>query len=78
MIRELSERIPGTTALAPIKCGRPTPNWSKPKVPRGNELVALVSLIRRVAGIDQALTSYDKTVDRTSPTGSGNARPGPA
>ena len=29
-----------------------------------NELVALVSLIRKVAGIDATLTSYDKTVDR--------------
>ena len=29
-----------------------------------NELVALVSLIRRVTGIDSQLTPYDKTVDR--------------
>ena len=29
-----------------------------------NELVALVSLIRKVAGIDTTLTSYDKTVDK--------------
>jgi type I restriction enzyme R subunit len=29
-----------------------------------NELVALVSLIRKVAGIDQTLTPYDKTVDK--------------
>ncbi|MBK8920448.1 MAG: DEAD/DEAH box helicase family protein [Saprospirales bacterium] len=29
-----------------------------------NELVALVSLIRRVAGIDRQLTPYDKTVDK--------------
>ena len=29
-----------------------------------NELVALVSLIRRVAGIDPTLTSYHKTVDK--------------
>ena len=29
-----------------------------------NELVALVSLIRKVAGIDATLTSYDKTVDK--------------
>ncbi len=28
-----------------------------------NELIALVSLIRKVAGIDNNLTSYDKTVD---------------
>ena len=29
-----------------------------------NELVALVSLIRRVSGIDAALTPYSKTVDK--------------
>ena len=29
-----------------------------------NELVALVSLIRRVAGIDPTLTAYHKTVDK--------------
>jgi type I restriction enzyme R subunit len=29
-----------------------------------NELIALVSLVRRVCGIDTALTSYDKTVDK--------------
>lgn len=29
-----------------------------------NELTALVSLIRRVCGIDQELTAYDKTIDR--------------
>jgi type I restriction enzyme R subunit len=29
-----------------------------------NELVALVSLIRKVVGIDTTLTSYDKTVDK--------------
>jgi len=29
-----------------------------------NELVALVALIRRVTGIDSALTPYDKTIDR--------------
>jgi len=35
-------------------------NGKSPK----NELVALVSLIRRVTGIDAQLTAYDKTVDR--------------
>ncbi|MGB3479274.1 MAG: DEAD/DEAH box helicase family protein [Halobacteriota archaeon] len=35
-------------------------NGKSPK----NELVALVSLIRRVTGIDDKLTAYDKTVDR--------------
>jgi type I restriction enzyme, R subunit len=35
-------------------------NISSPK----NELIALVSVIRRVIGIDNVLTPYDKTVDR--------------
>jgi type I restriction enzyme R subunit len=35
-------------------------NGKSPK----SELVALVSLIRRVTGIDDKLTAYDKTVDR--------------
>ncbi|VVB84245.1 Uncharacterised protein [uncultured archaeon] len=35
-------------------------NGKSPK----NELIALVSLIRRVTGIDNQLTAYDKTVDR--------------
>lgn len=29
-----------------------------------NEIIALVSLIRKVIGIDQALTPYDKTIDK--------------
>lgn len=33
-----------------------------------NELVALVSLVRRVTGIDKNLTRYDKTVDRNFQT----------
>jgi type I restriction enzyme R subunit len=35
-------------------------NGKSPK----DELIALVSLIRRVTGIDDKLTAYDKTVDR--------------
>ncbi|MBC7511200.1 MAG: restriction endonuclease subunit R, partial [Ferruginibacter sp.] len=33
-----------------------------------NELTALVSLIRNVAGIDEKLTGYDKTVDKNFQT----------
>jgi type I restriction enzyme R subunit len=35
-------------------------NGKSPK----DELIALVSLIRRVTGMDNKLTAYDKTVDR--------------
>lgn len=37
-----------------------TVNGQSPK----NELIALVSLIRRITGIDDKLTAFDKTVDR--------------
>jgi len=39
--------------LDQVQCGNPK-----------NELVALVSLLRRVSGIDAALTPYDRTVDK--------------
>ena len=65
MIKDLSEYIVrNKPTLAPLKV------WSayeqlegasgKPK----NELIALVSLIRKVAGIDNDLTPFDKTVDK--------------
>lgn len=65
MIKDLSEYIVrNKPTLAPQKV------WSayeqlegstgKPK----NELIALVSLIRKVAGIDNDLTPFDKTVDK--------------
>ncbi len=66
MVKELLEKLKlEKPTLAPysiwqayeqldnVNCGNPK-----------NELVALVSLIRRVIGIDGALTPYDKTVDR--------------
>ncbi|SFF49735.1 type I restriction enzyme, R subunit [Paenibacillus algorifonticola] len=66
MLKDLLEKLrldkPG---LAPIsiwqayeqldQVGQSTPK---------NELIALVALIRRVVGIDQKLTSFDKTVDK--------------
>jgi len=66
MIKELLENLKlEKPALAPysvwqayeqldnVNCGNPK-----------NELVALVSLVRRVTGIDDSLTPYDKTVDK--------------
>ena len=66
MIRELLTKIKmDRPAFAPyhvwqayeyldnVNCGNPK-----------NELVALVSLVRRVVGIDGVLTPYDKTVDK--------------
>ena len=65
MIRELLERLKADKpALAPLRIWHAyeqleTVNGTTPK----NELIALVSLIRRVTGIDPVLTIYDKTVD---------------
>jgi type I restriction enzyme, R subunit len=65
MIRELADAIVADKPLlAPLKV------WHAYEVLEGasgqpkNELVALVSLIRKVTGIDSTLTSYDRTVDK--------------
>jgi type I restriction enzyme R subunit len=78
MIRDLYEKI--TTEqplLSPLHVWRAyqtdvTLSLSKGEPKKGgnilvsprNELIALVSLIRRVTGIDENLTPYDKTVDK--------------
>ena len=65
MIRELLDRLKADKpALAPMRIWHAYEqlekvNGTSPK----NELIALVSLIRRVTGIDPVLTMYDKTVD---------------
>ena len=65
MIKELVERIVlEKPALAPMTVWRAYEQLERVKGKPGNELVALVSLIRRVAGIDAGLTAYDQTVDR--------------
>lgn len=65
MIRDLSEKILlERPTLAPMKVWNAYAELEKAVGSPKNELVALVALIRRVAGIDEALTSYDKTVDR--------------
>jgi type I restriction enzyme, R subunit len=65
MIRELVDAIiADKPVLAPLSV------WHAYEVLEGasgqpkNELTALVSLIRKVVGIDETLTSYDKTVDK--------------
>lgn len=70
MIKDLVEKIVlDKPTLAPLSVWRAyeqldastnSATISSPK----NEMVALVSLIRRVIGIDNVLTPYDKTVDR--------------
>ena len=51
-------------ALAPLSVWRAYEVLESVSGQPKNELVALVSLIRKVAGIDTTLSSYDKTVDR--------------
>jgi type I restriction enzyme, R subunit len=72
MIKELAETIVADRpVLAPLSVWHAYELLEKVSghLPAGkagpkNEFVALVSLIRKVAGIDATLTSYDKTVDK--------------
>jgi type I restriction enzyme R subunit len=65
MIRELVDKIvTDKPTLAPLNVWRAYELLESVSGQPKNELVALVSLIRKVAGIDVSLTSYDKTVDK--------------
>lgn len=65
MIKEVLEKLQNEKpALAPMNVWRAyetlEPSSGSPK----NELIAIVSLIRKITGLDTSLTAYDKTVDR--------------
>ncbi|MRS01953.1 DEAD/DEAH box helicase [bacterium] len=65
MIRELVDKIVADKpTLAPLGVWRAYEILEGVSGQPKNELVALVSLIRKVAGIDATLTTYDKTVDK--------------
>lgn len=65
MLKELSEQIIRTKpTLAPLRIWKAYEQLETVTGQPKNELIALVSLIRRVAGIDSALTTFDKTVDK--------------
>ena len=65
MIKDLVEKIVSDKpTLAPISVWRAFEQLESVSGQPKNEMVALVSLIRKVAGIDTNLTPYDKTVDR--------------
>ncbi len=65
MIKDLSELILRTKpTLAPLKVWKAYEQLESVVGQPKNELIALVSLIRRVAGVDTALTTFDKTVDK--------------
>jgi type I restriction enzyme R subunit len=65
MLKELSEQIIRTRPiLAPLRIWKAYEQLETVSGQPKNELIALVSLIRRVAGIDSALITFDKTVDK--------------
>lgn len=65
MIKDLSEQIlRNKPALASLKVWKAYEKLEKVEGQPKNELIALVSMIRRVSGIDTSLTPFDKTVDK--------------
>ena len=66
MIKDLYDKIKTEQPLlAPVRVWRAYEQSGQTKVVSSkNELIALVSLIRKVSGIDSILISYDKTVDK--------------
>ncbi len=65
MIKDLVEAIKTSKPqLAPLGIWRAYAQLEKVSDQPKNELIALVSLIRKISGIDESLTPYDKTVDR--------------
>ena len=65
MIKDLCEKLKTEKPLlAPLTVWRAYEQLQQVNGSAKNELIALVSLIRNVCGIDSSLTAYDKTVDR--------------
>lgn len=65
MIKDLCEKLKtDKPLLAPLAIWRAYEQLEKTNGSAKNELIALVSLIRKVIGIDTTLTAYDKTVDK--------------
>ena len=65
MLKDLSEQIiRNKPTLAPFKVWKAYEQLESVTGQPKNELIALVSLIRRVSGLDEALTTFDKTVDK--------------
>ncbi len=65
MIRDLYEKIKTEQPLlAPLAVWQAYEQVGKVNGGPKNELTALVSLIRTIAGLDTVLTGYDKTVDK--------------
>ncbi|MBF0548492.1 MAG: DEAD/DEAH box helicase family protein [Candidatus Riflebacteria bacterium] len=69
MIKELVEQLLlDKPVLAPLNIWRAYEQLERVSGKPKNEMVALVALIRKAAGIDVVLTPYDKTVDKNFQT----------
>jgi type I restriction enzyme, R subunit len=65
MIKDLCEKIKTEQPLlAPLQVWRAYEQLKEANGSAKNELIALVSLIRKVSGVDTNLVGYDKTVDK--------------
>lgn len=65
MIKEVYEKLKTEKPLlAPMHVWRAYEQLGQSNGSPKNELIALVSLIRRVSGLDTKLTAFDKTVDK--------------
>lgn len=65
MIKDLCEKLKmEKPLLAPLAVWRAYEQLEQANGSAKNELIALVSLIRRIMGTDQTLTAYDRTVDK--------------
>jgi len=65
MIKDVLEKLQSDRpALAPMHVWRAYETLEQCNGSALNELTAIVSLIRKVSGIDSTLTAYDKTVDK--------------
>jgi len=65
MIKDLCEKIKiEQPLLAPVDVWKAYEQLKQADGSPKNELVALVSIIRKISGIDERLIGYDKTVDR--------------
>jgi len=65
MIRDALEKLQNDKpALAPLNIWRAYEALEQCNGSPRNELTAIISLIRKVSGIDSVLTTYDKTVDK--------------
>ncbi len=65
MIKDMAEAIKtNKPMLAPINIWKAYEQLEKVTGQPKNELMALISLVRKVSGMDSTLTSFDKTVDK--------------